>query len=207
MFMEIGVLLIGIAFLIIAISLFQLSKRVNEFLNGMDNSLNNTVKMLDRAVASIEPIGPASVETMEAIKGLMATVKEQVSYLDKRFNSLETTLNGLTREIELTLKTSRELEDTVKSRVEDLESVIKTASHILETVNKTVDELSSGIEKTYKLFDAATDAGRTIHSVTEVVRSGILTKAVEIASLASGVKASLEYVIKKTTKDRSNRSQ
>ena len=100
------------------------------------------------------------------------------------------------------------LEGSITRRLEALDPIIENTENITRDIGAMTADMRKKLEQTSDFFVAAEEAAHTVRSVTGVLRSGLLGVAVEIAGIATGAKATCQYLTKKllkpekTTKER-----
>ena len=100
------------------------------------------------------------------------------------------------------------LEGSITRRLEAMDPILENTENITRDISAMTADMRKKLEQTSDFFVAAEEAAHTVRSVIGVVRSGLLGVAVEIAGLATGAKATCQYLTKKlgkvenTTKER-----
>ncbi len=194
---------IEIAMLIVAATAVVIGVALVLFLRRLTTTLDRLDEVLQSGKQSMESL---EGEIRAAIQGLVGVEQEAAKVLsgvEERFANLASTLVPAVEQIKETAAAYSSLEKVVEERVaKDIPMVLNDIKDITGDVKEISGELLVRIEQTKELFKAVEESGRTVRSVTKIARSGLTGLAVQVASMAVGMKSSLEYVSENIVKKR-----
>ncbi|OCC16196.1 hypothetical protein DBT_0013 [Dissulfuribacter thermophilus] len=182
-----------IAFIVLVAFLIFAIIKVKNFLENAQLALNKVTDILDDARSEVKSL-------TDKAENLLDTINNEISTLEKRIDIIQTEISGTIQEVNLTLQSSRELEKTVQETVKGLEPILSNAQNITKDLELLSYDIRKKVGQTSDFFNAAEDAAKTVRSVTGIVRSGLSGVAIEVASLATGAKATIQYLTKKIEK-------
>lgn len=154
------------------------------------------MRFLNSAQGSLQGIRESSEEVLKRATDVMIHVDEEIERLDGQISQLKDGLDEVMYQVNETLKRSREVEDALIKGIESFGPIINSVQGVAQDIEYMTKDVRHKVNQVSGFFDAAEDAAKTVRSVTGVVRSGLWGLAVEVASLATGAKASLEYISK-----------
>ena len=147
------------------------------------------------------------VRFLKRLEGSLSKIEDALEETEKRVDSLageaEEGLRMVREKAEPVLEAAREtieaygrLERVLQAEIEggELHRLFKEARGLTEEAHAIGRSVHEKVEKTRDAFEAVHEAGRAFRTAAYIVRSGLLGAAVQVASMATGVKASLEYV-------------
>ncbi len=161
--------------------------------------LHTTLDHLDSTMAQ----GRSAVENLEgevqaALRTLVEAEKragELMENLETRLDHIEAALVPTVEEIGKTARAYRGLEQELEQRVQsEVPILLADLKRISGDISEISGEILKRIDQTKELFQAVEESGRTVKAATRVARSGLTGLAIQVASMAVGVKSSLEYV-------------
>jgi len=185
---ELALFVIAVAFVFLAVYLARLSNNVQITLRNLDEALSGSRVAIDSTLAQIKPVLSRLTEVED-------TTQETLTGINQRLSLIETELVPLLKEFRNTAQAYRGLERVLEeSLVKEVHPVLENAYQITDNLQDLTDNLKNKVQQTQNFFEAAREAGETIQAVTEVTRSGLSGLAVQVASLAVGIKTSLEFL-------------
>jgi len=185
---ELALFVIAVAFVFLAVYLARLSNNVQITLRNLDEALSGSRVAIDSTLAQIKPVLSRLTEVED-------TTQETLTGINQRLSLIETELVPLLKEFRNTAQAYRGLERVLEeSLVKEVHPVLGNAYQITDNLQDLTDNLKNKVQQTQNFFEAAREAGETIQAVTEVTRSGLSGLAVQVASLAVGIKTSLEFL-------------
>ncbi len=161
-------------------------------LSGTLQRLEETMAAGRRVVEELEGEVRGSLQGLtEVEKGANALLED----LGRRLEQLTGVLVPAVEEVSRTAAAYRSLEEELERRVHgEVVVILEEVKRVSGDLHRISGEILKRIDQTKELFQAVEESGRTVRSVTRVARSGLAGLAVQVASMAVGVKSSLEYV-------------
>ncbi len=154
-------------------------------------TLKRLNKTLDIADEKIKQIGPV----LEGIPKIEDKIYETLNLIDTELEKLEMDFSKLVNELTKIISNYRELEEVLEERLrEDVPPLLNETKELVSGANEVARDVQAKIKTTDNLFKALDEAGQTVHMVTSIVKGGFTGLAIQLASMAVGVKRSLEYV-------------
>ncbi len=177
---ELAVFVIAVAFVFIAVYLVRLSNTVQTTLRRLDETLSDSRVAMDSVLAQVKPV-------LSRLTELEDTTQETLTGINQRLSSIETELVPLLKEFRGTVQAYQGLG-------KEAYPVLKNVYQITDDAQDITCSLKTRVEQTQNFFEAVREAGETVQTVTEVTRSGLSGLAVQVASMAVGLKTSLEFL-------------
>ncbi len=185
---EIAVSVIAVAAVVGVVGMLLFLRRFSVTLSGLEETLQTGKEVVESLEGDVR----------QAVAGLVAVEKEAqqlLSNVDARVADLTSALVPAVEEVSRVAGAYTELERVLEERLEkEIPVVLEDFREITSDVRQISAEILERIDQTKELFRAVEESGRTVRSVTKVARSGLTGLAIQVASMAVGMKSSLEYV-------------
>jgi uncharacterized protein YoxC len=177
-------LAIAVAFVFLVIYLFGLSKNVQSTLRGFDEALLKSQAAIDNTLAQFNPV-------VSKLSELEDTAQGTLSEINQRMALIENELTPLLEELKNTAKAYQDLERTFER---DLPPILDNVHQISGNIQELTGDIKVKVQQTQDFFEAAREAGETVRIATGIGKSGLSGLAVQVASMATGIKTSLEFL-------------
>ena len=185
---ELALFVIAVAFVFLAVYLAKLSNNAQITLRNLDKALSDSKAAVDGTLVQIKPVVSRLMEVED-------TAQETLAGINQRMSLIETELVPLLKEFRNTAQAYQGLERVLEENLgKEVHPVLENVYQITDDVQDLTDNLKNRVRQTQNFFEAAREAGETVRVVTEVTRSGLSGLAVQMASLAVGIKTSLEFL-------------
>ena len=150
--------------------------------------LRKTLDVVNERAHQLEPIldGVARIE-----ENLNEAIGDAQVYLEK----LQGDATKVLSEVAVTLGRLQQLQQVLEERLDkDVPPILEETKELVSGVNDITRDVQKKVKAADELFEAIEETGETVRMVTGIMRGGFTGLAVQLASLAVGMKASLEYV-------------
>ncbi len=184
-----------VCLVVVSICFVMLVAAVRTTLKKVDRSLT----LVDKRIHQLEPIldGAARIED-----NLNEIMREGQVYLER----LQHEAGKVMAEITDTLGRLKSLEEILETRLEqDVPPILNETKQLVNGINEITHDVQEKIKAADELFQAVDEAGHTVRMVTGIIKGGLTGLAVQVASLAVGMKASIEYVTENIHKGGDNK--
>ncbi|MEF3168980.1 MAG: DUF948 domain-containing protein [Deltaproteobacteria bacterium] len=180
------VLALGVAVISVSIALFV--HRVGKMASELGILLESGKTALDSSIREILP-------AIQSLAELEKQTRETVSELEDRLSIIEDEVAPLLRHLRETVDTYQALGASIERRIEmDIPPILENISRISADMSALSADVRTKLRQTDELFHAIGEAGQTVHAASTVARKGLMGLAIQIASMATGMKTSLEFV-------------
>ena len=177
-------LAVAAAFVFLVIYLIRLSKNIQGTLRGFDEALLKSQAAVDNTLAQFNPV-------VSELSELEDTARETLKEINQRLALVENELTPLLEELKNTAKAYQDLGKTFER---DLPPILDNVHQISRNIQDLTGDIKVKVQQTQDFFEAAREAGETVRIATDIGRSGLSGLAVQMASMATGIKASLEFL-------------
>ena len=177
-------LAVAAAFVFLVIYLIRLSKNIQGTLRGFDEALLKSQAAVDNTLAQFNPV-------VSELSELEDTARETLKEINQRLALVENELTPLLGELKNTAKAYQDLGKTFER---DLPPILDNVHQISRNIQDLTGDIKVKVQQTRDFFEAAREAGETVRIVTDIGRSGLSGLAVQMASMATGIKTSLEFL-------------
>ena len=177
-------LAVAAAFVFLVIYLIRLSKNIQGTLRGFDEALLKSQAAVDNTLAQFNPV-------VSELSELEDTARETLKEINQRLALVENELTPLLEELKNTAKAYQDLGKTFER---DLPPILDNVHQISRNIQDLTGDIKVKVQQTRDFFEAAREAGETVRIVTDIGRSGLSGLAVQMASMATGIKTSLEFL-------------
>ncbi len=151
-------------------------------------NLNKTIKLTNEKIHKLDPV-------IEGINKLENKADETLTLLDFQLEKIQIDVSRLVNEIIETLDHYKTLEKSLEKKINyQVPPILDGTKELITEVNEMARDIESKIKATDNLFKTIGEAGQTVKMVNGIVKGGLTGLAIQIASMAVGVKKSLEYV-------------
>ncbi len=179
-----ALLVIAAAFVFLVIYLVRLSKSVQDTLESLDEALFKSQAAIDDTLAQFNPV-------VSKLSELEDTVQGTLSEINQRLVLIENELTPLLEELRNTAKAYQDLGRTFEK---DIPPILDNVHQITGDIQEMTGDIKIKVQQTQDFFEAAREAGETVRVATDIARSGLSGLAVQVASIATGMKTSLEFL-------------
>ncbi|MBW1925617.1 MAG: DUF948 domain-containing protein [Deltaproteobacteria bacterium] len=177
-------LAVAAAFVFLVIYLIRLSKNIQGTLRGFDEALLKSQAAVDNTLAQFNPV-------VSELSELEDTARETLKEINQRLALVENELTPLLEELKNTAKAYQDLGKTFER---DLPPILDNIHQISRNIQDLTGDIKVKVQQTQDFFEAAREAGETVRIATDIGRSGLSGLAVQMASMATGIKTSLEFL-------------
>ncbi len=150
--------------------------------------LRKTLDVVNERAHQLEPVldGVARIE-----ENLNEAIVDAQVYLER----LQGDASKVLSEAAVTLGRLQQLQRVLEERLDkDVPPILEETKEVVSGVNDITRDVQKKVKAADELFEAIEETGETVRMVTGIMRGGFTGLAVQLASLAVGMKASLEYV-------------
>ncbi|MEA1992005.1 MAG: DUF948 domain-containing protein [Thermodesulfobacteriota bacterium] len=179
-----ALLTIAGAFVFLVIYLVRLSKSVQGTLESLDEALFKSQAAIDDTLAQFNPV-------VSKLSELEDTAQATLSEINQRLALIENELMPLLVELKDTAKAYQDLGRTFEK---DLPPILDNVHQITGDIQDLTGDIKVKVQQTQDFFEAARETGETVRVATDIARSGLSGLAVQVASIATGIKTSLEFL-------------
>jgi uncharacterized protein YoxC len=179
-----ALLVIAVAFVFLVIYLVRLSRSAQDTLEGLDEALFKSQAAIDDILAQFNPV-------VSKLSELEDTAQETLSEINHRLVLIENELKPLLEELRNTAKAYQDLGRVFEK---DIPPILDNVHQITGDIQKMTGDIKVKVQQTQDFFEAAREAGQTVRVATDIARSGLSGLAVQVASIATGMKTSLEFL-------------
>lgn len=177
-------LVIAAAFVFLVIYLVRLSKSIQGTLKGLDDALLRSRTAIDDILDQFNPL-------VSKLSELEDTAQGTLSEINQRMTLIENELTPLLKELKNITKVYQDLGRTFEK---DLPPILDHIHQISGDIQELTGDIKVKVQQTQDFFEAARETGKTIRVATDIARSGLSGLAVQVASMAIGIKTSLEFL-------------
>lgn len=179
---------ITVAFCILVWQLIGLARRIRTTLEHAEKTLATTSRVLEELDERLIPV-------LNRLKDLEETTQGTLEDVRSRLNVLDTELVPLIREVKQTAGSYRHLEQAVEDWMEkEVTPLLREATEAAGGLKDVTRDVKTRVDQTRELFNAIGETGKTLRIATGIMRAGLTGLAVQVASIATGMKTSLEYL-------------
>jgi uncharacterized protein YoxC len=175
---------IAVVFVFLVIYLVRLSKSIQGTLSRLDEALFKSRAAIDNTLAQFGPV----VSKLSELEG---TAQGTLSEINQRMALIENELTPLLEELKNTAKAYQDLGRTFEK---DLPPILDNVHRISGDIRDLTGDIKVKVQQTQDFFEAAREAGETVRIATGIGKLGLSGLAVQVASMAIGIKTSLEFL-------------
>jgi uncharacterized protein YoxC len=175
---------IAVAFIFLVIYLVRLSKSVQGTLEGLDEVLFKSQAAIDSTLAQFNPVVSKLSELEDTAQGTLGGINQRMAMIENQ-------LMPLFEELRNTTKAYQDLGRTFEK---DLPQILDNVNQITRHIHELTGDIKVKVQQTQDFFEAAREAGETVRVATNIARSGLSGLAVQVASMTTGIKTSLEFL-------------
>ena len=172
------------AFVFLVIYLVRLSKSAQGTLRSLDGALFKSQAAIDDTLAQFNPV-------ISKLSELEDTARGTLSEINQRLALIENELTPLLVELKDTAKAYQDLGRTFEK---DLPPILDNVHQISGDILDLTGDIKVKVQQTQDFFEAARETGETVRVATDIARSGLSGLGVQVASIATGIKTSLEFL-------------
>jgi len=179
-----ALLTIAAAFVFLVIYLVRLSKSVQGTLESLDEALFKSRAAIDDTLAQFNPVVSKLSELEDTAQGTLSEINQRLALIE----------NELTPLLEELRNTSKAYQDLGRTFEKDLPPILDNVHQITGDIQDLTGDIKVKVRQTQDFFEAARETGETVRVATDIARSGLSGLAVQVASIATGIKTSLEFL-------------
>ena len=179
-----ALLAIAVAFVFLVIYLVRLSKSAQDTLEGLDEALFKSQAAVDDILAQFNPVVSKLSELEDTAQGTLSEINHRLVLIE----------NELTPLLEELRNTAKAYQDLGRVFEKDLPPILDNVHQVTGDIQEMTRDIKVKVQQTQDFFEAAREAGQTVRVATDVARSGLSGLAVQVASIATGMKTSLEFL-------------
>jgi len=172
------------AFVFLVIYLVRLSKSAQSTLRSLNEALFKSQAAIDDTLAQFNPV-------VSKLSELEDTAQGTLSEINQRLALIENELKPLLEELRNTAKAYQDLGRTFEK---DLPPILDNVHQITGDIQELTGDIKVKVQQTQDFFEAARETGETVRVATDIARSGLSGLGVQVASIATGIKTSLEFL-------------
>ncbi len=176
------------AFVSVACYLIAFLRRAHLTLKQTDETLSTIRGTLTDFSQQIAPV-------ISRIGDLEGAAQNMISDINSKLDVLDREIVPLVRELKDTARAYRQFENILEEKVnQDLSPLIRETNEIAVGIKQITSDIQNRVRQTEGLFEAAEETGQTLKVASGIVRTGLTGLAVQVASIATGMKTSLEFL-------------
>jgi uncharacterized protein YoxC len=179
-----ALLTIAAAFVFLVIYLVRLSKSVQDTLESLDEALSKSQAAIDDTLAQFNPVVSKLSELEDTAQGTLGEINQRLVLIE----------NELTPFLEELRNTAKAYQDLGRTFEKDIPPILDNVHQITGDIQEMTGDIKVKVQQTQDFFEAAREAGETVRVATDIARSGLSGLAVQVASIATGMKTSLEFL-------------
>lgn len=185
---DITLVVLALGFAVISVSIALFVKRAGKTLSELNILLSSGKTAMDSSLKEILP-------AIQALAELETQTKKTVEELESRLSVINDELAPLLRHLRETADTYQALGASIERRIErDIPPILDNISRISADMSALSADVRMKLRHTDEIFLAIDEAGQAVRAATGVARKGLMGLAIQIASMATGMKASLEFI-------------
>lgn len=179
-----ALLAIAVAFVFLVMYLVRLSKSAQDTLEGLDEALFKSQAAIDDILAQFNPVVSKLSELEDTAQGTLSEINHRLGLIE----------NELTPLLEELRNTAKAYQDLGRVFEKDIPPILDNVHQITGDIQEMTGDIKVKVQQTQDFFEAAREAGQTVRVATDIARSGLSGLAVQVASIAAGMKTSLEFL-------------
>jgi uncharacterized protein YoxC len=177
-------LTIAVAFVFLVIYLVRLSKSIQGTLRSLDETLFKSQATIDDTLAQFNPVVSKLSELEDTAQGTLSEINQRLALIE----------NELTPLLEELKNTAKAYQDLGRTFEKDLPPILGNVRQISGDIQDLTGDIKVKVQQTQDFFEAARETGETVRVATDIAKSGLSGLAVQVASMATGIKTSLEFL-------------
>jgi uncharacterized protein YoxC len=181
---SLALLVIAAAFVFLVIYLVRLSKSIQGTLKGLDDALLGSRTAIDDILAQFNPVVSKLSELEDTAHGTLSEINQRMAMIE----------NELTLLLEELKNTAKAYQDLGRTFEKDLPTILDNVNQISGDIQDLTGDIKVKVQQTQDFFEAAREAGETVRIATGIGKSGLSGLAVQVASMATGIKTSLDFL-------------
>jgi uncharacterized protein YoxC len=172
------------AFVFLVIYLVRLSKSVQDTLESLDEALFKSQAAIDDTLAQFSPVVSKLSELEDTAQGTLSEINQRLALIENELTPLLVKLKD----------TAKAYQDLGRTFEKDLPPILDDVHQITGDIQEMTGDIKVKVQQTQDFFEAARETGETVRVATDIARSGLSGLAVQVASIATGIKTSLEFL-------------
>lgn len=180
-----------IFYAVIAVCLVVVTVCFVMLVSSLRTSLARLRKTLDVVNERAHQLGPV----LDGAARIEENLNEAIGDAQVCLEKLQGDATKVLSEVAVTLGRLQQLQQVLEERLDkDVPPILEETRELVSGVNDITRDVQKKVKAADELFEAIEETGETVRMVTGIMRGGFTGLAVQLASLAVGMKASLEYV-------------
>jgi uncharacterized protein YoxC len=175
---------IAVAFIFLVIYFVRLSKSVQDTLESLDEVLFKSQAAIDSTLAQFNPVVSKLSELEDMAQGTLGGINQRMALIENQLMPLFEELRNITKAYH----------DLGRTFERDLPQILDNVHQITRDIQELTGDIKVKVQQTQDFFEAAHEAGETVRVATNIARSGLSGLAVQVASMITGIKTSLEFL-------------
>ncbi len=193
---ELAIYAVSGAFVILVVFLIYLIVTMKRSLDVAIMTLNS----LRKSMAEIsDQLGPA----IQGLAELQASAKVTLDDIRKKSDIVDIELVPLLQEATSAARELRVMEESLNGYLNGrVEEIVENTNETAKNAKDISQQVRKNIEDTREFFDSVRETGQTLRMVSSLVRGGVTGAAVQLASMATGIRSSVEYLAENISKQK-----
>ncbi|MBW1670826.1 MAG: DUF948 domain-containing protein [Deltaproteobacteria bacterium] len=175
---------IAVAFIFLVIYLIRLSKSAQGMLESLDEVLFKSQAAIDSTLAQFNPVISKLSELEDTAQGTLDGINQRMALIENQLIPL----------LEELRNTTKAYQDLGRAFEKDLPPILDNVHQITGDIQELTGDIKVKIQQTQDFFEAAREVSENVRVATNIGRSGLSGLAVQVASMTTGIKTSLEFL-------------
>ncbi len=150
--------------------------------------MKQSLKIIDKRIQQLEPLLDKAGQLEENLNELMITGQ---LHLERLQNEAVHVMEELSKTLDHFKKLQSRLEEKLEK---DVPPILQETKEFVSGVNDIAHDMQKKIQASNDFFEALTETSHTVKTATGLLKGGLTGLAVQLASIAVGMKKSIEYV-------------
>ncbi len=179
-----------ICFIILTFFAISFLKQISSTVKKLEGSLSELDKFLNETLNTISP----AIKNLELLE---AQITEAVKELNECSKKISKNIEPLLIETQKTIVSYRELAQTMQGTIDkDVNVLIIEIQQFAKQLQSLALNIEQKLDATQELVEATRLAGKKAKLITQITTEALSGLAVQIASIATGVRTSLDFLSK-----------
>ncbi len=169
----------------------------------MKRSLDEAVATLKSLRMSMTKISDEIVPAVEGLAELQSSAKATLDELRRKSDIVDIELVPLLQEATSAARELRLMEESLNGYINGrVEEILDNTNEVAQNAKQITQDVKRNVEDTREFFDSVRETGQTLKMVSGLVRGGVTGAAVQLASMATGIRSSVEYLAENISKQK-----
>jgi len=178
-----------ICFIILTFFAISFLKQTSSTVQKLEGTLSELDKFLNEILNTISP-------TIKNLEVLEAQITEAVKELNECTKKINSNIEPLLVETKNAIVSYRQLAQTMQGTIDkDVSTLFIEMQQFAKQLQSLAVNIEEKINATQELFEATRLAGRKAKVITQVTTEALSGLAVQVASMAAGIRTSLDFWI------------